>query len=180
MGETAHLRKPAAIFLLLILLFNVIGYRAWFYYAEVRADRQLEASLDQDQYNDQDLVLLRVPLNIPYQVEGSRYERVDGAIILNGRIYKYVKRKVSEGNLILLCIPDNTKMSLKRAKADFDGTSRPCVQKQSSVSEYEEAPFPSAEEALFVVVPPISMSLSVAGLPEGSLALPGHPPPLFV
>ena len=116
-----------------------------------------------------------MPLNIPYQVEGSQFERVDGEIALNGRIYKYVKRKVSEGNLILLCIPDAARMSLKKAKADLGGASQPSLQKQSSVSEYEEASSPCADEALFVVAP-VKIQRPVAALPEVPLALPGQPP----
>jgi len=140
----------------------------------------MEASLDSNQYNDQDLLVLKVPLNIPYQMEVSQFERVDGEIALNGKIYKYVKRKVSEGNLVLLCIPDATRMSLKKAKTDFGGTSQPSIQKQSSVSEYEEASSPCADEALFVIAPPVRIRLSVAGLPEVPLALPGQPPQLSI
>jgi cbb3-type cytochrome oxidase subunit 3 len=80
-GSKTAVRKSAAILLLLILLFNVIGYRAWFYYAEKKSDRQLEAQLDKNQYNEADLVVLKVPLNIPYQLDESQFERVDGEIV---------------------------------------------------------------------------------------------------
>jgi hypothetical protein len=170
------LRKPAAIFLLFILLFNVIGYRAWFYYAEKKSDRQLEAQLDKDQYNEADLVVLKVPLNIPYQLDKSQFERVDGEIVLNGKIYKYVKRKVSEGNLILLCIPDAHKMNLKKSKTDFGFPSSP-VQKKISLSEFEEAQVVPAYNSLSLNAPD-RVGYVNAGLPDVLIVFPGKPPRL--
>jgi cbb3-type cytochrome oxidase subunit 3 len=113
------LRKSASVILLIILLFNMVGYRAWFYYAEKKADAAMEARLNKDQYDENDLVSLIVPLNNPYQLEQKSFQRVDGEISFEGKTLKYVKRKVSNGNLILLCIPDARKMILKKAKSDF-------------------------------------------------------------
>jgi len=117
------LRKSASVILLIILLFNMVGYRAWFYYAEKKADAAMEARLNQDQYDENDLIALTVPLNNPYQLEQKSFQRVDGEISFEGKTFKYVKRKVSNGNLILLCIPDARKMVLKKAKTDFSNTS---------------------------------------------------------
>jgi hypothetical protein len=113
------MRKIASVILLLLFLFNMVGYRAWFYYAEKQSDAVLEASLDNQQYNENDLVSLTVPLDNPYQLEQTNFERVNGEISFCGKTLKYVKRKVSNGNLILLCIPDMHKMVLKKAKSDY-------------------------------------------------------------
>jgi hypothetical protein len=97
----------------------MVGYRAWFYYAEKRSDAFMEARLDQEQYNENELILIKIALNNPYQVEQSSYERVNGDINFQGRNFKFVKRQISNGNLNLLCLPDNHKMVLKKAKSDF-------------------------------------------------------------
>ena len=55
------MRKSASTILLLVLLFNMIGYRAWFYYAEGKADATMEARLDQDQYDENELVAFTIP-----------------------------------------------------------------------------------------------------------------------
>ncbi len=117
------MRKYASIILLLVLLFNMIGYRAWFYYQEGKADAAMEARLDQDQYDVNELVALTIPLYNPYQVEQKSFERVNGEININGKIFKYVKRRISDGNLILLCLPDNHKNILKKAKSDYENAS---------------------------------------------------------
>ena len=169
-------RKPAAIFLLLILLFNVIGYRAWFYCAEKKSDLKLEALLNKNQYDEQDLVALKVPLNMPYQIDQTQFERVDGEVTLNGRIYKYVKRKVSEGNLILLCIPDAHKMSLKKAKTGWDFPAAP-IQKKIAVSEYEEVSLATAYTILPLVAPDRGIYITI-GLSHVPIERPGQPPRL--
>src|ERR1700722_5738963 len=114
------MRKSASIILLLILLFNMIGYRAWFYYAEKKADAVMEARIDKDQYDDNDLVTLQIPLYNPYQLEQKTFEPANGEVNINGKTFKYVKRKVSDGNLILLCLADNHKTVLKKAKTNYE------------------------------------------------------------
>jgi len=100
-------------------MFNMVGYRAWFYFAEKQSDAAMEARLDKSQYNENDLISLTVPLDNPYQLEQASFIRVDGEISFQGQTFKYVKRKVSNGNLILLCIPDVHKTVLKKAKTDY-------------------------------------------------------------
>jgi hypothetical protein len=141
------MRKSASIILLLIFLFNVIGYRALFYYAEKKADVSMEARLDKDQYNENELVTVRVPLFNPYQLEQKSFERVHGEINVNGKIFKYVKRKVSDGYLILQCIADNPKNVLKTAKSEYENavndlttnnksSGRSGLQKNFKISDY--------------------------------------------
>jgi hypothetical protein len=90
-----------------------------FYALQQQADKQLVARLDNEAYNDEDLVTITVPLSLPYLTNWKDFERTDGEITLNGKIYHYVKQKVYEGQLILMCLPDEQKMHLENAKDDF-------------------------------------------------------------
>ena len=122
------MKKPAAIFLLGLFMFNLFGYRILFYFAQQQSDIQLEASLDKDKYDEADLVTIKIPLLLPYQTDWKEFERIDGEISLNGKIYKYVKRKVFNSELILLCLPDRNKMRLQTAKDDFFKNANDLVQ----------------------------------------------------
>lgn len=126
------MKKLAAILLLLLFLFNLVGYRLWFNYAQQRSDIQLEASLDKHQYNDADLISIKVPLSMPYQALQSNFERVDGEIKIEGKIYKYVKRRIVNGELELLCLPDQNKMRLQSAKNDYFKTTSDIAADNSS------------------------------------------------
>ncbi len=121
LAKTDHksLKKLAAILLLLLFLFNIVGYRAWFYFEQQQSDKQVRSSLDNNDYNENDLITIKIPVSIPYQSDWKDFERVDGEVTLNGKIYKYVKRKICDGQLVLLCFPDENKMRLQSAKDDF-------------------------------------------------------------
>ncbi len=125
-------KQIAAILLLSLFLFNLVGYRLLFQYAQQQADVQLTASLDNHQYNDEDLISITVPLSMPYQTIQSDFERVDGEIKVNGNIYKYVKRRIVNGELVLLCLPDHNKMRIESAKDDFFKTTTDIAQDHAS------------------------------------------------
>ncbi len=115
MGLNSFLRKIAAILLICLLLFNWYGYRFVTNYLQKKADSQLEARLDVNDYDESQLIELRVELNIPYQYSWSNFERHSGEIELNGKIYAYVKRKIEDGYLVLKCIPNDVKQEIEKA-----------------------------------------------------------------
>jgi len=84
-------------------------------YLQKKADSQLEARLDVNDYDESQLIEIRIELNIPYQYSWSNFERHSGEIELNGKIYAYVKRKVEDGYLVLKCIPNEVKQNIKNA-----------------------------------------------------------------
>lgn len=91
-GVIFHLgivRKLSAILLFAIFLFNICGYKLLFSYEQQQSDKQLESSLDKQEYNEEDLIAIKVPLSIPYQNNQQNFERVDGEITINGKILKY-------------------------------------------------------------------------------------------
>lgn len=113
------MKKLAAILLLGMLFFNWFGYRILADILQQQADTQLEARLDQNDYDESQLIELRVTLDLPYQTNWTGFERVDGEIEINGIHYKYVKRKVQDGQLVLMCLPNEEKMRLQTARDDF-------------------------------------------------------------
>jgi hypothetical protein len=112
-------KKFAAISLLLLLMFNFVGYRLLFSYLQQKANNTIVAKIDKEAYNNAELITLTVPLSMPYLQDSKDFESKDGEITLNGKIYHYVKQKISQGNLILMCLPDEQKTHLQNAKDDF-------------------------------------------------------------
>ena len=110
-----RLRKVAAISLIALLVFNWYGYRFVTNYLQNEADKQLQARIDVNDYNESQLMEIRVPLNMPYQNNSSEFERHYGEIEINGTIYTYVKRKIEDGTLILKCLPNIEKQNIKTA-----------------------------------------------------------------
>jgi hypothetical protein len=105
--------------MLLIHLFNTGGYLLVFDHLEKGVGRKMIARIDQQAYNDQDLLEIRVPVNLPYQTNSMEFERVDGEVDFAGVHYNYVKRKFYNDTLILLCLPNTEKTKLFNARETF-------------------------------------------------------------
>lgn len=114
------LKRLAAILLLGILCFNWCGYRLLTSYLSDRADRDLEARLDDNNYDESQLISIKVPsTHLTYYNSSDKFERVDGRIEIGGVQYKYVKRRLFNDSVEVLCIPNQTGMNIQTAKNDF-------------------------------------------------------------
>ena len=113
------MKKIVSALLIFLLLFNWFGYNLVVNYLQQKSDIHLEALLDNNEYNDAQLIELKVPTHLPYQTSWASFERYDGEVEMNGILYKYVKRKVANDTLYLMCIPNTKKMNLETARDDF-------------------------------------------------------------
>ena len=100
------------------MVFNLAGYRWLFSAIEKNATANLEQKIAAGKYSDEQLVEIRIPLNMPYYSD-KEYENVYGETDWNGEHYRYVKRKVSGNTLYLLCLPNKEKTSLVKVKNEF-------------------------------------------------------------
>lgn len=80
---------------------------------EERADESLVAALDRGQYETSNTFTLRIPLDLPYQTNWSNAQRYDDELVIDGRIYQTVDRKVEDGYLIVQLIPNERKMGIR-------------------------------------------------------------------
>lgn len=113
------MKKLLAILLLFLLFFNWYGYRLLSAYLQAASDTTLEAKLDKNEYEESQLIELRIPINLPYHNDWTGFERYSGDIEIDGVHYKYVKRKVEKGELVLMCLPNNEKQLLQTARDNF-------------------------------------------------------------
>lgn len=114
------MKQTASILLLTLLAFNWVGFRLLTGFMERNADIALETKIDNSDYDESSLIELRVPLNAPYLTANSaEFERYDGELEIRGINYKYVKRKIVDGYLVLLCLPNENKTRLQNSRVDF-------------------------------------------------------------
>lgn len=105
--------------LLAIHLFNLTGYTLLFDYFIQRSNEQLAQQLDTHQYNDHELIEVKIAMHTPYLSSWSEYERIDGEAEVDGIYYSYVKRKIHNDTLYLLCIPNKNKTQLTAARIEY-------------------------------------------------------------
>ena len=79
----------------------------------------LAHKIDQHLYNDKDLILVKVPLNLAYYTSQNTYEAFEGSVTIDGNHYNYVKRKVTNDTLFLLCLPNAERDKLQLAKNNY-------------------------------------------------------------
>lgn len=97
-----------------------------------QANQQLETVLDNNDYDESQLIELKVPVHLPYQTNWTSYQRYSGEIEMNGVTYKYVKRKLANDTLYLKCIPNMEKMHLETARNEFFRISNNLLQNNNS------------------------------------------------
>lgn len=107
--------------MLAVHIFNIGGYIVFFEYQINRNNFHLIEQLDDHQYDESQLIELKIHLPLPYNVNRTDYQRIDGMVQYDGIVYNYVKRKVWNDTLYVLCLPNTGKMKLTKAKSEYAG-----------------------------------------------------------
>jgi hypothetical protein len=95
------------------MLFNMVGYRFVLAVMDNMATQKLDAKLDAGEYAEENLIEIKVPLNMPYQNRVTEFERHYGEITIEGKAYTYVKMRIDKDMLVLKCIANSGKELLK-------------------------------------------------------------------
>lgn len=112
------MKRTAAILLMGLLLFNWVGYRIVTSYLEDSANQQFNAKIDDNQYDESDLISIKIVNNLPY-TNSREFERISGQIEIAGVQYNYVKMRVAADSLELLCIPNHDVTRMRASKDEF-------------------------------------------------------------
>jgi hypothetical protein len=102
------------------LVFNSTGYQLLTSWLENKANRQLEMQLDNSNYNETELFSIKVPITqLSYYTNSNLFERIDGKMEIGDAQYHYVKRRLYNDSLELICILNRPVMKLQDARNDF-------------------------------------------------------------
>jgi hypothetical protein len=115
------LKKPIAILLLAIYLFNLSGYSLVFHYFIRQSEQKFAEQLDENKYRDAELVEISIPFNLPYTQNSNQFETLDGSVELNGVLYNYVKRRIYNDTLYIMCLPNQQRTQLIKEKSKYAG-----------------------------------------------------------
>ena len=74
--------------------------------------------LDADNYSSSEVVVLSVPISIPY-LQQPGYERVNGEFEYQGQYYSLVKQRLENDTLFLVCIKDHKKKKLVNVLKEY-------------------------------------------------------------
>jgi hypothetical protein len=119
-GKGEALKKILSILLLTIFLFNWFGYRLLTSFLEKRANAQLELQLDNNNYEEEQLVSVKIPVDyLPYANSSPDFQRKNGQLEMKGIQYSFVKWRLYDDTLEFLCVRNPVATELRDAKIDF-------------------------------------------------------------
>ena len=103
-----------------MLLFNLCGYQLLHVYLEDRATDKLQIKLDINNYDESELISIKVPAeHLPYYNNSIQFEPVKGQIEICGSSYSYVKRRLYNDSIEMLCIPNQGATDVKKFQNEF-------------------------------------------------------------
>jgi hypothetical protein len=116
------LKKLAALLLIGILFFNWYGYRLLTDYWQQQAARRLEARISHNDYDESALTAIKFPISsLPYNNPDTAWKRVDGEVIISDVAYHYVKRRIINDSLELICLRNTEGTAIDKAGNEFFG-----------------------------------------------------------
>jgi hypothetical protein len=113
------LKKPISILLILLLLFNALGFYGLLQGLRYKTTADLVKRLDTQRYSEDETILLKIPVAVPYQMDSEGYERVDGEFEHEGEFYRLLKQKYQNDTLFIVCIKDDASKRIDQALTDY-------------------------------------------------------------
>lgn len=117
---TQVVKRIFAILMLIVFLFNGIGYYGLFYLTRKQLQRDLVHKLDAGNYTYSQTITLKIPFSLPYQLNpDAGYERINGDFEYQGEFYKLIKQRLANDTLYIVCIRDTEEKRLNTVVTDF-------------------------------------------------------------
>lgn len=89
---------------------------------EDNATQRLEARLDRQQYDDNQLITIKVPASyLSYFNASTAFERVSGTIEVDGVPYQYVKSRIFNDSVEMMCIPNRSALKWRQSGISYLG-----------------------------------------------------------
>lgn len=128
------MRKGVALIMLFVFLLNVLGYYGVFVGLRLRNVQELVQKLDNNSYDESEMITFKMPISVPYLGDSPGFERVDGEFEHNGEVYRLVKQKLLQDTLHVVCVKDLESKNINQVLADYvkTFTDKPASAKQGT------------------------------------------------
>jgi hypothetical protein len=102
------MKRPIAIILLLLFLFNTVGYYGLYPLLRMHSAHVLNQRVDAGAYNANETITLRLPLSLPYMLAGQGDDhRLQGSLRYQGQLYTLVSQRIEADTLYVVCLPNH-------------------------------------------------------------------------
>lgn len=133
------MRSIIAFCLIMLLAINWYGYDLMLHILSNQSNKSLAADFEKGQYRQEELLEIKVNLDLPYSTDWESFEKATGSISVEGVIYNFVERKLENGFMVYHCLPNYKSTSIQNAR-DYFHTLVYNLEKQESKKPVPVAP----------------------------------------
>jgi hypothetical protein len=163
------MRSIIAFCLIMLLAINWYGYDLLLHILSNQSNKSLAADFEQGNYRQEELLEIKVDLELPYSTDWENFEKISGTVSVEGVIYNFVERKLENGHMVYHCLPNYKSTSIQNAR-DYFHTLVYNLEKQESKKPVPAAPTfkkLQIETTLHNAQQWVAISTSNSSLPEG-------------
>ena len=113
------MKRVVAIFLSLVFLFNIVGYKAFYFYQIQNADKRLETKVRTSNFAAEKLITIKIPVKLPYLIDWAEYQSMEGEVVYKKETYRYIKKKIARDTVFLVCIDHHEKTKIQNDSDEF-------------------------------------------------------------
>jgi hypothetical protein len=133
------MRGIIAFCLIMLLAINWYGYDVILHILSKNAGKTIAADFEQGNYRQEELLEIKVDLELPYSTDWESFEKISGTISVEGVVYNFVERKLENGHMVYHCLPNYKSTSIQNAR-DYFHTLVYNLEKQESKKSVPTAP----------------------------------------
>jgi hypothetical protein len=112
-------RQITAILLIAVLATNWYGYDLLLPLLNNKENNTIAANFANGAYQENELLEIKVDLELPYATDWTSFEKINGTIVVQGVIYNFVERKMENGHMVYHCLPNYKSTALQNARDYF-------------------------------------------------------------
>ena len=116
------MKRTLSFALIALLLFNTIGYYAFFLGLQFHNDWRLTKALDDENEVLSTTISMKIPFTVPYSTDSREYVRVDGVVEYQGEFLHLVKQRLYKDTLEIICVKDSQRKGIHQAFIKYAGS----------------------------------------------------------
>jgi hypothetical protein len=87
---------------------------------QFRADIEMDQRLESENYSNEETVMLKIPISLPYQFHPEGFQQASGTFEYNGEYFNLVQQKIENDTLFAVCIKNLDKSALSETMTNFE------------------------------------------------------------
>lgn len=112
-------RKLISLLLILVLAINWLGFDLVVTIMNHTITASTQRHINEGKYDRNDLIEIKVAVDLPYTTDWSEFQQANGSFVLNGIAYNFVEQKFEKGFMIYHCLPNEKGTALTQAEKQF-------------------------------------------------------------